>query len=122
MELISPYAVMRNTATFKAYRAYSRKAGLAGQPFFVVGFLLTSFSPQILFFGSRWLRNSPSDLRWAFVVLALSIVVGAVFIAVGVWRTIRFRRENPIPEEWRQIPRIKTPFVPGRTPPPPGQG
>ena len=122
MELINPYAVMRTTATFEAYKAYNRKAALAGQPFFIFGFLLTSFSPQLLFFGSRWLRNSPSGLRWAFVVLALSIVVGAVFIAVGVWRTVRFRRENPIPDEWRQIPRIRTPLVPGRTPLPPGQG
>jgi len=122
MELINPYAVMRNTATLEAFKAYNRKAALAGQPFFIFGFLLTSLNPQVPFFGSRGLRNSPSDFRWAFAALALSIVVGAVFIAVGVWRTIRFRRENPIPDDWRQIPRIKGPLVRGRTPPPRSQG
>ena len=106
MEQINPYAVMRNTATYEAFKAYSRKTAMAGQPFFIGALLLGVLAPQIFLFGSRWLlHKSPLDWRLAFACMALSVGLSGVLLGVGVLKTIRFRREHPIPEEWRQIPR-----------------
>ncbi len=118
MEQINPYAVMRNTATYEAFKAYSRKAAMAGQPFFVGGLLLSLLAPQVFLFGSRWLlHKSPPDWRWAFACMALSMAVGGVLLGVGFMKTIRFRRDHPIPDEWRQVPRASWPQGRFRQPP-----
>jgi hypothetical protein len=110
LEQINPYAVVRNTATYEAFKAYHRKAAGAGAPFFIFGFMLTMLSPQVFMLGGRWLLHSPTpEARWALWGLAASIFLGAILCAVGVIRMIRFRREHPIPEEWRQIPRSTWP-------------
>jgi hypothetical protein len=107
VDLINPYAVLRNTATYDAFKAYSRKAAMSGHPFFMAGVFLGVLAPQILLFGSRWLpHKSPLDWRWAFACLALSVALSGICLGIGAMRTIRFRREHPIPEEWRQVPHI----------------
>ena len=118
MEHINPYAVVRNTATYEAFKAYQRRATGAGAPFLVFGFVLTVFIPQAFMLGSRWLFHKPTpDARWAMWGLAASVALGAILCAVGVIRMLRFRRENPIPAEWRQVPRVSWPPVSGRKPP-----
>ena len=118
MEQINPYAVIRNTATYEAFKAYTRRAAMAGQPFFIGGFFLSILTPQLLLFGSRWLLHTSSlDWRWAVACMALPIGLGAVLMGVGVVKTLRFRREHPVPEEWRQIPRANWPQGRFRQPP-----
>jgi hypothetical protein len=113
MEQINPYAVVRNTATYEAFKAYSRRAAGAGAPFFVLGFVLTFLTPQVFMLAERRLSHKPApDATWAFWCLAASMALGVVFGAVGVIRMIRFRRDNPIPDEWRQIPRASWPQRP----------
>jgi hypothetical protein len=118
LEQINPYAVMRNTATYEAFKAYNRKSARAGAPFLVFGFLLAALSPQVfIILGGRWLFHRPApDAKWAFWGLAASVALGAVLGAIGVIRTARFRRENPIPDEWRQIPRAGRPPVSSQRP------
>jgi hypothetical protein len=107
VEQINPYAVMRNTATYEAFKAYSRRAAGAGTPFLISGFLLTVLTPQFFMLGGRWLlHKSPTDWKWALWGLSASVLLGAILCAVGVARMIRFRRENPIPDEWRQVPPV----------------
>jgi hypothetical protein len=48
--------------------------------------------------------------------LALVMALSGILFAVGFMRMIRFRRENPIPDEWRQVPRSSWPPAPGQRP------
>ena len=123
MDLINPYAVMRDTATFEAYKAYGRKAARAGQLFFIGGFLSGILVPELFIFGGRWLlHKSPLDWRWALIAVVVAEAAGLGLLAIGIMRVLRFRRDNPVPDEWRQIPRIRTPLVAGRRPRLPSQG
>jgi hypothetical protein len=117
VDQINPYAVVRNTATYEAFKAYQRRAAGAGAPFLVIGFVLSVFSPQVFMLGGRWLFHRPApDAKWALWGLAASVALGGVLCVVGVIRMIRFKRENPIPDEWRQVPRVSWPSVPGQRP------
>jgi hypothetical protein len=110
LERINPYAVTRNTATYEAYRAYMREAVKAGQPFLLVVFLV-ALLPVILMplsvtFEKRLAHGQPADVRLLLaVLLAPPILIGALAV-LGFLRMRRFRREHPIPDEWRQIPRV----------------
>ena len=119
MDLINPYAVMRNTATLEAYRAYTRKAT---QPLFALGALPFCLAPVALALSRRMFHGSATHWTWTVAALALSCGLGALCLGVGVWRMAKYRRENPIPDEWRQVPRSSPPPVPARRPrrPPPG--
>jgi len=117
LEQINPYAVIRNTATYEAYKAYNRKLAMTGMPFLPIGLFMGLLAPQLLLHGGRWLfYKSPLEVKWAFASLILSMAVSLALMGVGALRMIKFRRENPIPDEWRQVPRIRTPLVPARKP------
>jgi protein-S-isoprenylcysteine O-methyltransferase Ste14 len=106
VELINPFAVVRNTATHEAYKAYVRKAAWAGQPFFFAGIVLGVLTPQVFFMLTRSLLHKPLlDWRWALTGVGLSMALGIGLMGIGAWRTIRFRKDNPMPDEWRQVPR-----------------
>ncbi len=119
MDPINPYAVMRNTATLEAYRAYTRKAT---QPLFALGILPFCLTPVALALSRRALHASPATWTWTLVVVLLSWGLGGLCLGVGIWRMARYRRENPIPDEWRLVPRTTSPPVPARRSPPPPQG
>jgi uncharacterized membrane protein len=116
VELINPYAVMRNTATFEAYKARQRGLLLAAQPFASIGILCGVASWAMIFF--------PRATRWAFehlgpaslLIPAGLILVGTVCVAIGFLNVRRYRRDNPIPDEWRQVPRVRSPLAPSRKP------
>jgi hypothetical protein len=117
VEHINPYAVIRNTATYEAYKAYIRKSYGAGQPFIILGLLPTFLMPMATtLLGSRTLHVAPIDLRWAMAAVFMAFALGAVSFAIGVLRVAKYRREHPMPDEWRQVPRVSWPPVPARTP------
>ena len=117
MEQINPYAVVRNTATYEAYRAYMREAYRASQPFFVLGLL-----PMLLMPGASVLMESHSfhrsmmDSRWAFTAVIASLGLGGVSMGLGFLRMAKYRRDHPIPDEWRQVPRASWPPVGAQRP------
>jgi hypothetical protein len=114
MERINAYAVMRNTATHDAYRAYIREATKAGQPFLLLGLIMSMTTPMLLTFGGL-LGHSPEDWKWALGGLIAMMAACGVILGIGLMKIAKFRRDHPIPEEWRQIPRVSWP------PPYPGQ-
>lgn len=110
MERINPYAVMRNTATLEAYRAYTREATKAGAPFFVMATVLLplwiSFQgllePRVV---HAHVLGLPLFAAWMFGPAALCLL----FTVLGALRVRKYRREHPIPEAWRQAPRRQAP-------------
>ena len=112
MEQINPYAVIRNTATHEAYKAYNRKAAMAGQPFFSLAIVLLGLAPAMGLFSREVLHRPHGDLRVAFLCYFVPVTLAAILMLVGVVRMLRFRKANPIPDEWRQVPRAN----PLRTP------
>ena len=117
MEQINPYAVMRNTATLKAYRAYNREAAKAGQAFFVavVIFNPAFWLPIESLVERRFVHGKAADLPLLAALVFAPAVLSLLFLVIGVLKMRRFRREHPIPDEWRQIPRTTWPFVPRET-------
>jgi len=117
VERINPYAVMRNTATLEAYRAYNRAAMKAGAPFFVMGAILLPVWTPLQALAERRFGLAHAMALPLFVALMIGpAVVCLLFTVIGVLRTLRFRREHPIPEEWRQVPRVSPTPAPGRRP------
>ena len=120
MELINPYAVMRNTATFEAYKAYSRKA--TGQPYISLALLLAALAPASAMAARVFLHRLPGDGLVALACYLVPVTLAVILMITGGVKARRFRKANPMPEEWRQIPRIRTPLVPERKPRLPSQG
>jgi hypothetical protein len=115
VERINSYAVMRNTATFEAYRAYNRAAMKAAGPFFLMGtiFLPLWISLQVLVeprFVHARMAGLPLFVAWMIGPAVLCLL----FTAIGLLRVRQHRREHPIPEEWRQVPRTNWPLGAGR--------
>src|ERR1700761_8249975 len=106
MEHINPYAVMRNTATHEAYKAYNRKAFLAGQPYVLLATALASLAPGTALIVRDLLHRPRGDLWIASGCYTLPITLAAILMIVGLIRIRRFKKANPIPDEWRQVPRI----------------
>lgn len=97
MEDVSPYAVMRNSATLSAYRARLRAGHKAGQIFFTLYLLcaipgLTGFGLMFgLGLGGRtwpW-RN---DIELASTIL---FVIGGVCGLIGATRCKRYLKDHP---------------------------
>jgi hypothetical protein len=112
VEQINPYAVMRNTATYEAFKAYKREAMKAGAPFFVVGTTLIPVSISLQGLTEQAFVHSgrvalPLLMAWTMAPAVLCLL----FTAIGALRIRQFRREHPIPEEWRQVPRARWPQI-----------
>ena len=105
MELINPYAVVRNTATHEAYKAYNRKAAMAGQPYISLAIALLGLGPAAAMIAREVLHRPHRDLWVVFICYLVPVTLAAILMLVGVVRMLRFRKANPIPDEWRQIPR-----------------
>jgi len=106
VEPINPYAVMRNTATLQAYRAYVRDAYRAGQPFIGLGVLPMLLMPgTAVLMGDHSLHRLPIDWKWWFAAVTLLLGLAGLSMGVGFLRMAKYRREHPIPGEWRQVPR-----------------
>jgi hypothetical protein len=110
LEQVNPYAVMRNTATYEAYRARIRAITGAGQPFSAAAFIcFCAWSPLFSVAVGRGMTALAG-------VAAILAVAGAACGAMALIRMQRYRRDHPIPNEWRQVPRISRPLVPGQRP------
>ena len=105
MEQINPYAVMRNTATHEAYKAYNRKVAMAGQPFVSLAFALIGLTPAMGLFAREVLHRPHRDPWVAFACYFVPVTLAAVLAAIGGVRVLRFKKANPIPDEWRLVPR-----------------
>ena len=116
MDRINPYAVMRNTATYEAYTAYRREAAKAGRLLFVGIFAPGLWLPIEMIVAKRFDYPKSVDLPLLLMFVLGPAVVSGLLVLVGGLRMARFRREHPIPEAWRQVPRVSWPRVPGRTP------
>jgi hypothetical protein len=117
VEHINPYAVIRNTATYEAYKAYIRKSFGAGQPFIALGMLPTFLIPMATaLVGGRSPHQLSIEWKWAAAAVLVSLGLSGVSVVFGFLRMAKFRREHPIPDEWRQVPRASWPPVPARTP------
>jgi hypothetical protein len=112
VEQINPYAVVRNTATYEAYRAYMRDAYKASQPFFALGMLPMLLMPgAAVLMETHTLHRSLMDSRWAFTAVIASLSLGGLSMGVGFLRMAKYRRDHPIPNEWRQIPIVGPPPI-----------
>ena len=120
MEQINPYAVIRNTATYEAFKAYHRKA--MGQPYLSLGFLLAALGPAGAMAARVFFHRPSGDGLVALACYLVPVSLAVVLMVVSGMKASRFRKANPMPDEWRQVPRIRVPLVPGRKPPPPWQG
>jgi len=107
MVLINPYAVMRNTATHKAYKAYMRGLTNAGAPLFLAMMLPALWLPFQFLIGRRFDHATRADLPLLLAWSVAPAILAAALAIIGAVRIARYRREHPIPDEWRQIPRIK---------------
>ena len=107
MDLINPYAVMRTTATLEAYKARQRALGMATQPFSTIGLIciIAGWSLIVAAPAEKWLLHRLGLL--ALPIPAGLALIGTVGVAIGFMRMRRYQREHPIPDEWRQVPRIK---------------
>ena len=114
MERINPYAVMRNTATHDAYRAYCRDAAKAAWPFLIPFAIMPAFLPMAMVFGARLPHCPVVDWKWPLGVMIVWIALSVTLMGFGLVRMARFRREHPIPQAWRQVPRFSWPTVAGR--------
>jgi hypothetical protein len=107
MVLINPYAVMRNTATHEAYKAYMRGLTNAGAPLFLGMMLPALWLPFQFLIGPRFDHATrgglPLFLAWSLAPAVLAVLL----VIVGALRIARYKREHPIPDEWRQVPPIK---------------
>jgi hypothetical protein len=121
VEQINPYAVVRNTATYEAYRAYNRAAWKAGQGLVMAGMVLPGlWVPLELLIGQRLGHTRGAEVPLLAVFLIAPTILSLACLIVGALKIAKFRREHPIPEEWRQIPRFTWP---ARRPlPPRGRG
>jgi hypothetical protein len=106
MVLINPYAVMRNTATHKAYKAYVRGLANAGAPLFIAMMLPALWLP-FQFLITRRFEGAPPNLPLLMAWTLGPAILAAGLVVWGAVRISRYRREHPIPDEWRQVPRIK---------------
>jgi hypothetical protein len=120
MERINPYAVMRNTATLEAYRARQRGVMWAGQPFTSFAIVCLTFvffiAPNLGDFP-RLFGLGPRMTLWIVLGSAIIPLAGGAFVLLAALRTRRYLREHPIPDEWRQVPRVSWPPGPARKPP-----
>lgn len=117
MEPINPYAVTRNSATHAAYRAYVRGVYRAGQPFIALGVLPMLLMPgAAVLMGDHALQRWQIASKWPFTAVVLLLGLGGLSIGVGLLRMAKYRREHPIPDEWRPLPRSSWRPVPGRRP------
>jgi hypothetical protein len=105
LEQINPYAVIRSTATYEAYKAYNRKVMLAGQPYITLALVLITLGPASALGARAFLHRPAGDWRVAFACYFLPVTLAAVFMLVGVARMVLFKKTHPIPDEWRQVPR-----------------
>ena len=107
MEHINPYAVMRSTATLEAYKARQKGLVRAAQPFAGVAILcgLAGWPMIALPMIERWVFQHLGPV--GLLIPAGLILVGTASLAMGLLGMRRYQRENPIPDEWRQIPRIR---------------
>lgn len=121
MEPVNPYAIMRNTATLQAYKARQKSLIQAAQPFATIGLLCGFFGWLMIVMPetSRWALEHLGP--WALLIPAGLILVGTVCLAIGFLGVRRYRREHPMPDEWRQVPRANWPAG-GQTPPRRGRG
>ena len=115
MEHINPYAVMRNTATHEAYKAYNREAMKAGRFLFLGIFLPPIWLPIEMIVARRFDHPMMADLPLFSAFVFGPAVLSALLVLIGGLQMRRFRREHPIPEEWRQVPRVRWP-VPAQKP------
>jgi hypothetical protein len=117
VEQINPFAVVRNTATHEAFKAYKREEMKAGAPFFLVGAALLPVS--LSFQGlteQAFVQSGKVDLLLLVAWAMAPAVLCLLFTGIGVLRMRRFRREHPIPAEWRQIPRASWPLTRRQSP------
>jgi len=115
LEQINPYAVMRNTATHDAYRAYRRAEMNAGLRLVYLGILLPSlWLPITMLVARRFDHPKMVDLPLFLAFNLGPAVLSGMLVLIGGLQMRRFRREHPIPDEWRLIPRVSWPQVPGR--------
>ncbi len=117
MEQINPYAVMRNTATYEAYRAYNRASWKAGQGLVLAGTMLPAlWVPLELLVGQRLGHTRVAEMPLLAVLLIAPTILSLACLTIGALKIAKFRREHPIPDEWRQVPRAswpaKFPFPP----------
>jgi hypothetical protein len=110
LEQINPYAVMRNTATYEAFRAYHRELIRAGQGLVVLGTILPSLWIPIEFALARRLGQPKlGDMPLFLAVVLGPAVLSGLLVVIGYLKMQRYRREHPMPEEWRQVPRVNWP-------------
>jgi hypothetical protein len=111
LEQINPYAVMRNTATYEAFRAYHRGLHKAGAPLFL-GMTLPALWLPIGMFVSRGLGQPRMAGLPLFLMAALGpAALSGLLVLIGALNMRRYRREHPLPEEWRQVPRASWPVA-----------
>jgi hypothetical protein len=117
LEHINPYAVMRSTATLEAYKARQKGLIRAAQPFASIALLCGIFGWAMIAFPAtgRWALENLGPV--ALLIPAGLILVATVCLAIGWLGARRYRRENPIPDEWRQVPRVSWPPGTGQRPP-----
>jgi hypothetical protein len=117
LEQINPYAVTRNTATYEAYRAYCRDMMKAGQGLVVLGSVLPAlWLPLEMLLLRRFGQPKVADLPLFLVVLFAPAVLSGLLVLIGYVNMQRYRREHPMPEEWRQVPRASWPPAPAQRP------
>jgi hypothetical protein len=87
---VDPFAVMRNSATLQAYRARSRAARAAAQPFLHIA--LGAFALNLLMFLYGFLQHRLASLGLASVIV---LGIGGLTFAIAGQKSARYLREHP---------------------------
>jgi hypothetical protein len=117
LEQINPYAVTRNTATYEAYRAYCREMMKAGQGLVVLGTALPAlWIPVGMLLLRRFGQPRVADFPLLLAIMLAPAVLSGLLVLIGCVNMQRYRREHPMPEEWRQVPRASWPPVAAQRP------
>lgn len=113
VEHINPYAVVRNTQAHEAYRAYRRAEMNSGLGLLFLGMLLPAlWLPLEMFVARRFDHPRTADSPLLLAFIGGPAALSGLLVLVGGLQLRRFRREHPIPDAWRQIPRVGWPQKP----------